>query len=96
MGDLAWTYDRIGNRLRETREGVTDTYAYLPNAALGNSAQLDEIQLGAGGTRTFAYDATGNQTQVSGSSSGYLPNISQRTMKICWVILSRLRALGSR
>ncbi len=62
--DLSWSYDRIGNRLAETRDGVTDTYAYLSNAALGNSAQLDEIQLGAGGTRSFTYDAAGNQTRV--------------------------------
>ncbi len=63
-GALAWTYDRIGNRLSETRNSVTDTYAYVPNAAFGNSAQLDEIQLGAGSTRGFTYDAAGNQTQV--------------------------------
>ncbi len=63
-GALAWTYDHIGNRLSETRDTATDTYAYVPNAALGNSAQLDEIQLGAGGTRSFTYDTAGNQTQV--------------------------------
>ncbi|MCP4901699.1 MAG: RHS repeat-associated core domain-containing protein, partial [bacterium] len=59
-----WTYDKIGNRLTETRDGQTDTYVYLPNLAGGNSAQLAEIQLDAGGTKTYAYDAAGNQTQV--------------------------------
>ena len=63
-GDLSWTYDLIGNRLSETRDAVTDTYTYIANAASGNSARLDEIQLGAGGTTIFAYDAAGNQTQV--------------------------------
>ncbi|MCP4902867.1 MAG: hypothetical protein GY906_38385, partial [bacterium] len=63
-GNRGWTYDKIGNRLTETRDGQTDTYVYLPNLAGGNSAQLAEIQLGAGGTRTYAYDAAGNQTQV--------------------------------
>ena len=63
-GDLAWTYDLLGNRLSETRDGVTDTYTYVANAAMGNSARLDEIQLGAGGTRSFAYDDAGNQDQV--------------------------------
>ena len=63
-GDLSWTYDFIGNRLSETRDGVADTYTYVANAASGNSARLDEIQLGAGGTTIFAYDAAGNQTQV--------------------------------
>ncbi|MCP4249234.1 MAG: hypothetical protein GY778_19495, partial [bacterium] len=43
---------------------VIDNYTYVPNSAAGNSAQLDQIQLGAGGTKTFAYDAAGNQTQV--------------------------------
>ena len=63
-GDLSWTYDFIGNRLSETRDAVTDTYTYVANAARGNSARLDVIQLGAGGTTAFAYDAAGNQTQV--------------------------------
>ena len=63
-GDLGWTYDFIGNRLSETRDTVTDAYTYVGNAARGNSAQLHEIELGAGGTTAFAYDAAGNQTQV--------------------------------
>ena len=63
-GNLAWSYDQLGNRLSETRDGVTDTYTYVANGAMGNSARLAEIQLGAGGTRIFAYDAAGNQTQV--------------------------------
>ncbi|MCP4846194.1 MAG: hypothetical protein GY901_14025, partial [Actinomycetia bacterium] len=63
-GTRGWTYDKIGNRLTEIRDGQTDTYVYLPNLAGGNSAQLAEIQLGAGGTKTYAYDAAGNQTQV--------------------------------
>ena len=63
-GDLAWTYDEIGNRLSETRDGVVDTYTYVPNIALGHSAKLDQIQMGVGGTRTYTYDAAGNETQV--------------------------------
>ena len=63
-GDLSWTYDRIGNRQSETRDGTLDTYLYVPNGAGGNSAQLQEIQLGAGGTRTYSYDLAGNQDEV--------------------------------
>ncbi len=63
-GDLAWTYDQIGNRLTETRDTVVDTYTYVANAAMGNSARLGSITLGAGGTHTFSYDAAGNQTQL--------------------------------
>ncbi len=69
LGDLAWTYDRLGNRLTETRDGVVDTYTYAANAAMGNSARLESIALGAGGTHTFAYDAAGNQTQVDAAGN---------------------------
>ncbi len=73
-GDLAWTYDRLGNRLTETRGTVSrgtlvDTYTYVANAAMGNSARLDEIALGAGGTHTFSYDAAGNQTQLDAAGN---------------------------
>jgi RHS repeat-associated protein len=63
-GDLSWTYDRIGNRLSETRGGVADAYVYVPNAAGGGSPALDHIDVGAGGQRIYQYDAAGNQTQV--------------------------------
>ena len=37
-GTLAWTYDRIGNRLTESRDGATaDVYSYVPNLAGNNS-----------------------------------------------------------
>jgi len=64
-GNRSWSFDHIGNRLSETRDGITDTYSYSPNAAAGNSAKLAQVQLGAGGTRTYAFDAAGNQTQVT-------------------------------
>jgi hypothetical protein len=34
-GPRSWTYDRIGNRLTETRGAVTDTYTYSTNATGG-------------------------------------------------------------
>ncbi|MDY7095208.1 MAG: RHS repeat-associated core domain-containing protein, partial [Acidobacteriota bacterium] len=64
-GDLAWTYDRIGNRLAETRDGVTDTYAYQPNGASGNTAILDTITLGVTGTKIYTYGPAGHLEQVS-------------------------------
>ncbi|NJL29727.1 MAG: RHS repeat protein, partial [Thermoanaerobaculia bacterium] len=64
-GNLSWTYDRIGNRLTETRGGVTDVYSYVPNLAGGRTAKLAQIQLGAGGTRVYGFDAAGNQSQVT-------------------------------
>jgi hypothetical protein len=51
-GGLDWTYDTIGNRLSEARDGQpADVYDYLENGAGGNLPQLDAIQLGGGGTR---------------------------------------------
>ena len=68
-GVLDWTYDRIGNRLTETRDGgAADVYGYQPNSgALGNTAKLTTIQHGVGGTTTFSYDAAGNQIQTDAS-----------------------------
>ncbi len=64
-GALAWAYDKIGNRLSETRDGATDIYQYLANAAAsGNTAKLDQIALGAGGSRVYTFDAAGNQIEV--------------------------------
>jgi len=64
-GTFSWTYDRVGNRLSETRDGVLDTYEYLPNAMGGNSGLLLDILLGNGGTEGFEFDAAGDQTQVA-------------------------------
>ena len=68
-GFRSWEYDQIGNRLVETKDGTTDTYTYVPNAANGNSPQLDHIDLGSGGQRTFQYDVSGNQTKISTTGS---------------------------
>ena len=75
-GTLAWSYDRIGNRLTEVRDGAAaDTYFYQQNTgAVGNTAKLTSIQLGIGGTTNLSYDAAGNQTQTNASG-----NIIDRT-----------------
>lgn len=67
-GTRSWTYDKVGNRLTETRSGVTDTYSYVMNAAMGRSPKLQQIALGAGGTTAFTYDSAGNET-VAGAST---------------------------
>jgi RHS repeat-associated protein len=66
-GTRGWTYDRIGNRLTETRSGVMDTYAYqlVPPPGNGHSPILSSIQLGAGGTRSYQYDPAGNLQQTT-------------------------------
>jgi len=63
-GTRSWTYDSIGNRLSETRDGVIDTYSYLPNAGGGRTPKLDQISLGGGGSQGFVYDLAGNQTDT--------------------------------
>jgi len=68
-GMRAWTYDAIGNRLTETRDTTTNTYAYVPNAAGSHSPTLASITLGAGGTEIFQFDAAGNQVQDASPTS---------------------------
>ncbi|HWM89764.1 MAG TPA: RHS repeat-associated core domain-containing protein [Thermoanaerobaculia bacterium] len=66
-GTRSWTYDRIGNRLTETRGGQTDTYGYT-----GGNPKLQTITLpGGAGTKYFAYDAAGNQVQDSRPDNEY-------------------------
>ena len=54
-GSRSWTYDKIGNRLTETRGATTDTYSYLTNGASGHKAQIDQVN----STATYDYDAAG-------------------------------------
>jgi RHS repeat-associated protein len=59
-GTRAWTYDRIGNRISETRDGQTDTYDYV-NGATDETPKLATITLAGGaGTKAYAFDAAGN------------------------------------
>jgi hypothetical protein len=73
-GTRAWTYDRIGNRITETRGGVTDTYTYqlVPAPGTGHSPILSSIQLGAGGSRSYQYDPAGNLQQIAQGSTSTL------------------------
>jgi RHS repeat-associated protein len=58
-GTRSWSYDKTGNRLSETRNGVTDAYVYASNAASGSSPRLVQINRGAGGASLLAYDPAG-------------------------------------
>jgi len=68
-GDRSWTYDRIGNRLTETRPGGTDTYAYLTNGTCDpttqscNTAILDQVT-GLQGARGFSHGLAGHLEEV--------------------------------
>ncbi|HVT58230.1 MAG TPA: hypothetical protein VHR45_07505 [Thermoanaerobaculia bacterium] len=68
-GTRGWTYDKIGNRLTESRGGVTDTYTYPQNAP-GDNPKLSRVALGqSAGTRFYTYDPTGNEIQVAGPAN---------------------------
>jgi RHS repeat-associated protein len=58
-GPRSWTYDRIGNRLTETRGAATDTYTYLINGTGGRTPKIATITRG-GSTFSYGYDAVGD------------------------------------
>jgi RHS repeat-associated protein len=57
---IRWTYDKLGNRLTETRPSGTTTYSY--NAT---------DQLTAAGSTTHGYDQNGNETSAGGHTFAY-------------------------
>ncbi|HET9225459.1 MAG TPA: RHS repeat-associated core domain-containing protein, partial [Thermoanaerobaculia bacterium] len=63
-GPRAWTYDKIGNRLTETRGAATDTYSYPINAGGGRNPKLQLVTEGDGGARQYSYDEAGNTQQI--------------------------------
>ena len=69
-GELDWTYDRIGNRTSEARNGGSpDTYQYLVNAGTGNTPILDQVALGVGGTRDYTWGAAGHLEEVAAGAN---------------------------
>ena len=63
-GDLAYSYDKVGNRLTETDDGVTDSYAYATD-----SHHLKSV-IGENNT-VFTYDAAGNTLRKNGMTFVY-------------------------
>jgi len=49
-GTRSWSYDKIGNRLTETRGSTTDTYSYVTNSSGGDTSLNDQ----------YGYDEVGN------------------------------------
>jgi RHS repeat-associated protein len=64
-GNLSWSYDPLGNRLTETRDGSTDQYTYQLNATGGRTAKLVEIAPPADTATQILYDAIGSQAYES-------------------------------
>lgn len=69
-GSLAWTHDRIGNRLTETRDGATEVYAYLTNGTCNpmlascNTPLLTGISGPAFGSRGYSHGPAGHLEEV--------------------------------
>ena len=58
-GNLAYTYDAVGNRLTHTRNGAQSTYTYSPHSnQLGSVNSHQQF-------RFFMYDAAGNPAQFT-------------------------------
>jgi len=70
-GARNWTYDRIGNRLTETRGATTDTYLYLSNATGGNTPKIDRLLPGGEPAGRYTFDAAGNLLEDGRLSFSY-------------------------
>ncbi|HSL81643.1 MAG TPA: RHS repeat-associated core domain-containing protein, partial [Thermoanaerobaculia bacterium] len=69
-GTLDWSYDKIGNRLSEVRDGGSaDGYQYLANGSGGNTPVLDVVNLGVGGTRDYTWGGAGHLEEVAAGAN---------------------------
>ena len=70
-GELAWTYDKIGNRLIEERNSETDVYHYLTNSQTppGNTPVLNFIAVAGSGNRQYTYGEAGHLEEVDVSGN---------------------------
>ncbi len=85
-GELDWTYDAVGNRLREIRDSALTTYSYSPNAA-GHAAVALTGTVGVGGTSTrYSRNTGGGLTHAAGerSHSRYRYDLNQRLAEAIW------------
>ncbi|UCC68811.1 MAG: RHS repeat-associated core domain-containing protein, partial [Armatimonadota bacterium] len=76
--DVTYTYDQVGNRLSETRDGVTTTYTYDDNDRLTSMTR-------GGQSATFGYDGEGNLLSVSGSLFGSWTLSQSDENRLQWV-----------
>jgi len=71
-GEFAWTYDSVGNRLSQTKDGSTDTYQY---AATSN--QITRQNWSGGAVTNYYYDDAGNLIE-RGNNRDYTYNAANR------------------
>ena len=65
---ITYTYDNVGNRLKEDDGTTTTSYTYngldqLQTATKEKGTAVDEV-------RQYSYDANGNQTDVKNTKTG--------------------------
>lgn len=86
-GNLSWSFDSTGNRLSETRNSITDWYAYSPTSnrlnSISRNAQQSNSRRGAitNGNRQFLHDAAGNRKMANtevGTQQVYMFNNAGR------------------
>jgi RHS repeat-associated protein len=69
-GTRTWTYDRIGNRLNELRDGNLDDYVYDLNMPGGHTPLLDRVNhITLGGFRDYTYGTAGHLEYVDASGN---------------------------
>ena len=66
-GTIGYTYDRVGNRMTLTKDGQTDTYAYVTG-----TNKIQEIT--GNNPLEFTHDANGNITAMGGKTLFYNQN----------------------
>ncbi|MGB6363233.1 MAG: RHS repeat-associated core domain-containing protein [Thermoanaerobaculia bacterium] len=67
-GNLSWTYDKIGNRLTEERNGETDSYNYVSNGT-GNTPLLESVSLFGSGSRDYEFGLAGHLELVTAGAN---------------------------
>jgi fibro-slime domain-containing protein/RHS repeat-associated protein len=75
---ISYTYDDVGNRLTQAKNGVTTAYAY-------NSRDQVESESGPAGEVTYNYDAAGRQTSKSTAAG---------TISMDWIDGDRLASVN--
>ncbi len=70
-GERGWSYDRIGNRLSESRGpgAPVSAYSYLPSTGGGNSPTLHRVEPAPegepGSSQLYTFDPAGNLSEVA-------------------------------
>ncbi len=78
--DLQWSYDAVGNRLQQVKDGVVTNYSYD-----------DDNRLLTAGSVTYEWDANGNMTKriQDGVTTHFQYDFDDRLVQIYWSNVNR-------